>query len=169
MAPAVAWLDALRRWRRRAFLASSLGERIPILGGTIPTPDRAWQRPKLCVTERERQVEFALQMRGAEAQSTVACWDEETRTFTVHAAAARSEPANAGPKAQAGEAALPIDRDWYDWLAVDRHVDGRRAEAFLTDGQLRVIAPRVDSQPMTALPLLAYTDMGLDWKLSSAT
>jgi len=152
MASAVPWLDALKRLKRRAFQRSDR-KRIPILACGPNPPLGSWQHPELRVIERERQVEFALHVTGAKAESTQVYWSEEDRTLTVHALADCGEPLADGVTASRS-----ARLGWHAQIPVDRDVDVCRAKAFLEHGTLRVVAPRVDSTPLTGLPLLVWTD-----------
>jgi hypothetical protein len=102
------------------------------------------------VVDHARQLEFALKVAGAEARSTRIDWDEEVRTLSVHAVVACRTPAGSACESSAAE-----ERDWYAEVPVGDDADGNLAEAFLKDGTLRIFVPRVDSQPLTGVPLLA--------------
>jgi len=143
MTSAVAWLGALERLKRRAFRQSAR-ERIPILARGSITPMGSWRRPELRVVEQERKVEFALHVTGAKAETTQICWSEEDRTLTVHAIADCRDPS-----ARLG---------WHAQIPLDSDVDAGRAKAFLEHGTLRIIAPRVDSTPLTGLPIFVWDD-----------
>lgn len=153
MTSAVDWLGALKRWQRRAFQRSTAGEQIPIRADLAVMPGRSWRCPELQIIEHERRVEFALHLAGAEADSTRIGWSEETQTLSIHAAVA-SEESNSSAHA----AGNPSGRDWYAEVRVPSDVDGSRAKAFLKDGSLRIIAPRIDWRPLTGLPLWVWAD-----------
>jgi len=122
----------------------------------------SWQRPELRVIEHEREVEFALDVTGANADTLQVCWCEEDRTLTVHAIADGGEPlaagANESPSARLG---------WHTQIPVDSDVDANRAKAFFEHGTLRIIAPRVDSTPLTGLPILVWSDTPSDALLAT--
>lgn len=161
MEPAVAWLGALRRLQR-AFNRSHAGTRIPVLVQVAPRPSPRSQRPELAFIEREREVEIALQLAGAIAESTRVHWDEEAHTLVICAIARRSEAA-------ADHAAAEETDEWYAEVPVSGDVDGARAEARLKDGTLRIVAPRVDSQPLSGLPLFAWHAQPCNWSIAPAT
>lgn len=105
-------------------------------------------------------MEFALHMAGAQAHSTQICWDEATRTLSVHAPVQGTDtPTEERQDNQA----------WYVEIAVPNQVDGSRAKGFLNDGTLRIVAPRVDSTPLSGLPLLAWAEARNAWSLPTTT
>jgi len=150
MTSASTWLNALTRLPRRAF-QSRQGERVPIVRHSTLTPRRPWQRPEQHVIDHGRQVEFTFQVPDAVAESTRLAWDEESHTLLVHALADNREHA------------------WYAEVRMANDLDGSRAEAFLKEGTLRVFAPRIDSMPLTGLPLLAWTQAYSDSSFVAAT
>jgi len=164
MASTAAWLDAFKRLQRRAFPRSTPGERIPIVAPVALPPRRACRRPDLRVTESPRRVEFAVKVAGAEAASTRVAWSEETQTFIVQATVECRQRVPAEPAT-----VLSADFDWYLAIPVRGDVDGSRAHAVLQDGTLRIVAPRVDSQPLTGLPLLVWANEAANWSLAAAT
>ena len=173
MTSAAAWLGALTRLPRRAF-RSRLGDRVPVLCQSTLTPGPTWRRPDLRVIDHQRQVEFSFRVTGAEVESTHLAWDEETQTLIVHAIPDQrgrigSALEHTGREPNAREQGTLDAPAWYAEVRLDSDLDGRRAEAFLKDGTLRVFAPRVDSMPMTALPLLAWTEACSDWSLAATT
>ena len=163
MTSALAWLGALKRLPRRAWHWSPAGERIPILPGIALTPNRPCRQPRLRVVERERRVEFELQVAGAEAESTRVYWNHEAQSLTVYA-----RPFNREGAATHESDALS-GRDWYAEITLPSDLDGARAEAFLKDGTLRIVAPRSDCEPLTGLPLWVRPNAPSSWSLALTT
>ena len=160
MASAVAWLDALRRLERRVFQRA----RIPILRRGSPMPARSGSRPDVRVIEQARRVEFAFVIAGARPESTQVYWSEEAHTLTVYAPIDCAEsPASVATPGSSGSAS------WYAEIPVASDVDASRAQAFLEHGTLRIVAPRIDSHPLTGLPLLVWTDAPSSWSLAPTT
>jgi len=127
-------------------------------------PARSWSRPDLQVIEHERRVEFAFNVAGAKAESTQVYWSEEDHTLTVYAPAGCAEsPASIGTSGSSGSAC------WYAEIPVASDVDASRAQAFLQHDTLRIVAPRIDSHPLTGLPLLVWTDAPSSWSLAPTT
>lgn len=160
MASPVAWLGALERLRRRAFQASG-GERISILDQATPRPPRPLRQPELRAVDHERHVEFTVRLTGAQADSIWIYWNEDAQTLTVHAACCDANSTDRTDFANG--------RDWYLEIPVRDDIDGGRAEAFLKDDALRILAPRVNSKPLTGLPLLAWSQAPDGWSLSPCT
>lgn len=150
MAYAVAWLGALKRLERLAFQRSA-GERIRILSGHSLTPGRSWQRPELQVIEQERRVEFVLNVAGAKPDATQVVWNEDDQTLTVHAPVESRATLPAGTPAPASG-----NLGWYAEIPVPSDVDASRAKAVLQHGTLRIVAPRIDSLPLTGCPLWVW-------------
>jgi len=164
MASKASWLGALSRLQLRALYRAYRGQRVPVLTKLPPLPARSWRRPELRVDQQQHRVEFAFRVPGAEAESTRVYWDEEHRTLTVHAFATSAE----SPCGRA-EHAVSASEPWHAVVAVGGDVDGNRAEAFLADDVLRIFAPRVDSKPLTGLPLLAWVEGCSSGSLAAAT
>ncbi|HET7541905.1 MAG TPA: hypothetical protein VFK05_18650 [Polyangiaceae bacterium] len=164
MTSTAGWFLALKRLQRQAFGRSALGERVPIYAHLALVRGRSWRKPELRVSEQEQRVEFVLHVAGASADSTRVYWDEESRTLTVHALA----PCQA-PPASVEQTAGADDCHWYTVIPVGSDVEGNRAEAFLKSGILRIVAPRVDSKPLTGLPLLVWTAPPTSSALAAST
>ena len=142
---------------------------MPVLREAPPAPARSWQTPELRIVQQQRRVEFAFRVPGAEAASTRVYWDEDGDVLTVHATSARMHATSARERMSPSSAREAADNDWYAEQRVGSDVDGSRAEAFLQGDTLRVFVPRVDSKPLTGLPLLAWTSDGSNWSLAAAT
>ncbi|HEX2672454.1 MAG TPA: Hsp20/alpha crystallin family protein, partial [Polyangiaceae bacterium] len=101
---------------------------------------------------------------GARAESTQVYWSEDSHTLTVHAPTDCAEsPASGAPPGSSGSVS------WYAEVPVASDVDASRAHAFLQHGTLRIVAPRIDSHPLTGLPLLVWTDAASSWSLVPTT
>jgi HSP20 family molecular chaperone IbpA len=164
MASAVTWLGTLTRLQLRALYRVCLGKRVPVLTEPPPLPDRSWQRAELRVARKQRRIEFAFRVPGAEADSTRVYWDEENETLTVHVTAASPNSLSS-----TRERGITAGGGWYREVPVASDVDGKRAEAFLEADTLRVVAPLVSSKPLTGLPLLAWTNECSNGSLAAAT
>jgi HSP20 family molecular chaperone IbpA len=164
MASAGEWLGALRQLPRRAFDWLPAGARISIHTDSALTPARGCRRPQLCIVEHERKVEFALCVPGAVAHSTRICWDEAARILTVSAADRGSDWLV--PRADAD---TRVPAHWYAEVQLGDDLDGNRAEAYLKDGGLRIFVPRVDTRPLTGLPLFAWAEESAPWEILPAT
>ena len=147
MVSAVQLLDTLTRLHRTRF-----GTRVPVLR-QLPRAPACWQAPELRIDEQQRRIELSFRMAGAVAESTRVFWDEEQQLLVVHAAAPCSSD----------------EPDWYAEVSLGSDVEGSRARAFVRDGTLRVVAPRVDSRPVTGLPLLAWTPEPFNGSWAPAT